>query len=133
MDNHLEEIARGCLQGAESGTMTFPEIVGRLLDGGFEGYAVDFRRASATYYLLNGDSTVLPTHLSETLIAESFDTAAIQCAIREAQQQVLGYTYAGFCRKVMAAGCAGYQVSFTGRRAVYFGRTAELYTEHFPQ
>jgi hypothetical protein len=34
---------------------------------------------------------------------------------------------------VMAAGCAGYQVSFTGRRAVYYGTTAEVHVEHFPQ
>jgi hypothetical protein len=33
----------------------------------------------------------------------------------------------------MAAGCAGYIVSFTGRRAVYFGRNAEIHVECFPQ
>jgi hypothetical protein len=62
----------------------------------------------------------------------SFDTAGIQAAIREAQQLVPGYTYEGFCRKVMAAGCAGYMVSFNGRRAVYHGRAAEMHVEHFP-
>jgi len=45
---------------------------------------------------------------------------------------VPGYTYAGFSAKVMAAGCAGYIVSFSGRRAVYLGRTAEIHVEHFP-
>ena len=66
-------------------------------------------------------------------VAEAFDTAAIQAAIREAQQLVPGYTYKDFCRKVMDAGCAGYIVSFSGRRAVYFGGTAETQVEHFPQ
>jgi uncharacterized protein YbcV (DUF1398 family) len=66
-------------------------------------------------------------------IAGSFGISAVQAAIREAQQLVPGYTYAGFCAKVMAAGCAGYIVSFVGRRAVYFGRTAETHIEHFPQ
>ena len=49
------------------------------------------------------------------------------------KQLVPGYTDAGFCAKVMAAGCAGYIVSFSGRRAVYFGRTAETHVEYFPQ
>jgi hypothetical protein len=33
----------------------------------------------------------------------------------------------------MLAGCAGYIVSFSGRRVVYVGRTAEVHTEYFPQ
>ena len=36
-------------------------------------------------------------------------------------------------RKVMAAGCAGYMVSFLGKRVLYFGRTAETHVEHFPR
>jgi uncharacterized protein YbcV (DUF1398 family) len=100
---------------------------------GFESYAVDFRRASATYYLSDGDSVVLPTHRCEVPIGDALDIAIVRAAIREAQQLVPGYTYAGFCSKVMGAGCAGYIVSFTGRRAVYFGRTAETHVEHFPQ
>jgi uncharacterized protein YbcV (DUF1398 family) len=63
--------------------------------------------------------------------AASFDTASIKAAIREAQREVPGYTYKGFCTKVMAAGCASYVVSFPGWRAVYLGRTAEIHIEHF--
>jgi uncharacterized protein YbcV (DUF1398 family) len=133
MDARLAKIARTCLEGAETNTMTFPQIVGRLMQEGFESYAIDFRRASATYYLPDGDSIVLPTHRGEVPIAGALDIAAFQAAIREAQQLVPGYTYAGFCAKVMAAGCAGYIVSFNGRRVVYFGRTAETHVEHFPQ
>lgn len=32
-----------------------------------------------------------------------------------------------------ALGCAGYIVSFIGRRVLHFGRTAETHVEHFPQ
>ncbi len=113
--------------------MTFPEIVGTLMQEGFESYAIDYRRATATYFLPDGDSISLPTRHSSAPIAPALNTAAIQAAIKEAQQLVPGYTYAGFCTKVMAGGCAGYIVSFTGRRAVYFGRTAEIHVEHFPQ
>ena len=133
MDAHLTKIAQTCLQGAETDAMTFPEIVGTLMQEGFESYAIDFRRASATYYLPDGDSVTLPAHRGEVPIAAMLDTVAVQAAIREAQQLVPGYTYAGFCAKVMQAGCAGYIVSFTGRRAVYFGRTAEIHIEHFPR
>ena len=34
--------------------------------------------------------------------------------------------------KVLAAGCVGYIVSIVGRRAVYFGRSAETHVELFP-
>ena len=133
MNSHLVTIAQGCQEGAEADTMTFPEIVGTLMREGFESYAIDFRRATATYYRPDGDSVVLPTHRGEVSIADALDVGAVQTAIKEAQQLVPGYTYAGFCSKVMTAGCAGYIVSFTGRRAVYFGRTAETHVEHFPR
>ena len=64
--------------------------------------------------------------------ASALDAAALQAAIREAQQQVPGYTYKGFCEKAVSAGCAGYIVSFSGRQALYVGRTAETHVELFP-
>ena len=133
MDTSLTKIATACLDGAENNTMTFPQIVATLMQAGFESYAIDFRRATATYYLPDGNSVELPTHRGEVPIASALDIAAVQAAIREAQQLVPGYNYAGFCAKVMAGGCASYIVSFTGCRAVYFGRTAEIHIEHFPQ
>jgi uncharacterized protein YbcV (DUF1398 family) len=133
MDAHLVRIARSCLEAAEDNSMTFPQIVGKLMRAGFESYAIDFRRATATYYRADGDSVALETHRNETPVAAALDKDAIQSAIREAQQLVPDYTYKGFCEKVRAAGCAGYIVSFSGRRAVYFGRTAETHVELFPQ
>ncbi len=133
MDANLTTIAETCLQGAESNGMTFPEIVGALTRAGFESYMIDFRRATAAYFLPEGDSVALPTNRVETPVAATLDVPAVQAAIREAQQLVPGYTYAGFCKKAMAAGCAGYIVSFSGRRVLYFGRTAEMHVEHFPQ
>lgn len=132
MDDHKKSVAKTCLEGAEDNTLTFPQAVGTLMQEGFEGYAIDFRRATATYYLPDGDSVELPTHKMDVPIAATFDAVLVQAAIREAQQLVPGYTYKGFCKKVAAAGCAGYIVSFSGRRALYIGRTAELHVEHFP-
>lgn len=132
MNTQQAAIARDCLEGAESGRMTFPEIVANLSQAGFEGYDVDLRGARARYFLQDGDSIELPTHSIETVVAARFDAPALQTAIREAQTSAPGYTYKGFCSKAKAAGCAGYMVSFSGRRAVYFGRTAEVHVELFP-
>jgi len=133
MDDNRRSVATTCLDGAQANTMTFPEIVATLIREGFESYAIDFRRAVATYYRADGDSVELPAHDIEVPVAPNFDPAAIQAAIKEAQHLVPGYSYKGFCKKVVAAGCAGYMVSFPGRRALYFGRTAETHVEHFPK
>lgn len=79
--------------------MTFPQIVGALIAAGFESYEIDFRRATATYYLPDGDSVQLVTHNIDTLVAPDFDPTRIGAAITEAQQLVPGYTYKGFCKK----------------------------------
>ncbi len=133
MEDARIEAARRSLAGAEGNTMTFPQIVGTLVQAGFESYMVDFRRTSAAYYTTDGDSITLPTHPADTPIAATLDAGPVRDAIREAQQLVPGYTYLGFCRKVRAAGCAGYIVSFSGRRAVYFGRDGATHVEHFPK
>ncbi len=132
MDDHKKSVAKTCLEGAEGNTMTFPQIVGTLMQEGFESYMIDFRREAATFYMPDGDSVELPTHRIGVPVAPAFDAALIQAAIKEAQQLVPGYTYKGFCRKAASAGCAGYIVSFSGRRVLYFGRTAETHVEHFP-
>jgi uncharacterized protein YbcV (DUF1398 family) len=65
-------------------------------------------------------------------VAERFDAAAIKQAIREAQALVPGYSYKAFCAKLAEAGCAGYLISLTGGRVLYYGRTGETHTEYFP-
>ena len=131
MTANWKEAARTCLDGAESGDMTFPQIVGTLIDAGVDGYAIDLRRATATYYLPNGETVELEAMRTEP-VAGRFDAPAVKEAIGEAQALVPGYTYHGFCAKVAGAGCAGYLVSFLGKRVLYYGRTGETHTEYFP-
>lgn len=133
MDERLVTIAKKCLLESYEGTADFPTIVSTLIDAGFEGYTIDYRRTTATYYLPTGESVELVTPKSNSIVAAEFKAGEVERAVREAQSKVLGYTYAGFCEKVKAAGCAGYMVSFSGKRVVYFGRTAETHIEHFPQ
>jgi uncharacterized protein YbcV (DUF1398 family) len=132
MNATWQDVARATLEGSESGTMTFPESVRILTDAGFDGYAVDFRRATRAYYRPDGEAIELETARTPSPVAERFDPASIKEALREAQALVPGYTYEGFCAKVAAAGCAGYLVSLTGKRVLYYGRSGETHTEHFP-
>lgn len=133
MDAQRMAVARNCLDGAHDGTVGFPEIVGRLVAAGFDGYAVDYRRNTTTYYLPDGESIVLENRATASPVAAVFDQPGIAAQIKWAQANPPDYSYAAFCRNVRAMGCAGYLVSFPGRRVLYFGRTAEMHVEHFPQ
>ena len=61
MTTHWKDLARATLEGSESGTMTFPQKLRMLMDAGFDGYAVDFRRSTRTYYMPNGETVELKT------------------------------------------------------------------------
>jgi uncharacterized protein YbcV (DUF1398 family) len=127
------ETAKTCLDAAYDKTMSFPEIVGTLIKSGFEGYAVDYRRGTTTYFLPDGDSAVLENRPSAESVAAEFDQAGVAGQIKWAQSGAPDYSYDAFCKNVKALGCAGYLVSFLGRRVLYFGRTAETHVEHFPK
>jgi uncharacterized protein YbcV (DUF1398 family) len=133
MNEPLTATAQRCLQASFDGTMDFPAIVQALVEAGVEGYDVDFRRGTTTSFRATGESVQLDMPSSSTTVAATFDAGAVEQAVREARRQAPGYTYAGFCARVKAAGCAGYRVSFLGRRVSYFGRTAEIHVEHFPR
>lgn len=133
MDAQPRSIAQACQAAAYDGSLDFPTIVGRLIAAGFDGYMVDYRRGASTYYLPEGDTVEVPHPHRGHPVAAAFQACVVEAAVREAQAKAPGYTYEGFGRKVTAAGCAGYIVSFLGKRVVYFGRTAETHVEHFPK
>ena len=133
MDATLTAIAQNCLNAAYDGSLGFPEIIGTLAEAGFEGYAVDYRSRRQTYYLPDGDTIAFDIPHSRHPVASAFDSAGVASLVRWAQSNGTDYSYAAFCDSVMAAGCAGYLVSLPGRRVVYYGRTAEMHEELFPQ
>tara|TARA_R110000824_G_scaffold155226_5_gene327689 strand:+ start:2970 stop:3371 length:402 start_codon:yes stop_codon:yes gene_type:complete len=133
MKNDKAAVARTCLASAETDVMTFPQIIGMLMQAGFESYEINFRRETAIYYLIDGTSIELPTHKTSTPVAPVLNVGTLQAAIKEAQQQVTGYSYKGFCEKAKTSGCAGYIVSLSGKRALYIGRDAGTHVELFPQ
>jgi uncharacterized protein YbcV (DUF1398 family) len=132
MTTNWKDLARATLEGSESGAMTFPQSLRVLMEAGFDGYAVDFRRSTRAYYMSNGEALELETEPTRRPVAEFFNASVVKEAIREAQALAPGYSYGGFCAKVAAAGCAGYVVSLLGRRVLYYGRTGETHTEYFP-
>ena len=133
MNAQQTAIARQCLDASYEGTMDFPSIVGTLITAGFEGYHVDYRVARTVYYLPDGEYIELPNPSTPGTIASAFKASLVEANVRQAQSNAPGYSYRGFCENVKAAGCAGYLVSFLGKRVVYYGRTAETHIEHFPR
>jgi uncharacterized protein YbcV (DUF1398 family) len=132
MTSEPQPIAVRCLRGAETDAMSFPEIVATLIGAGFEGYLTDLRAGETRYYGPDDGMVALAHEGARHAVAAAFDESAIRAAIRDAQAQAPGYRYLGFLDTIAAAGCAGYLVSFPGRRVLYFGRSGDVHVEHFP-
>jgi hypothetical protein len=73
MDAGRVSIAEICLHPAYDGSLSFPDVVGKLISAGFESYTVDYRRNSQTYYLPDGDSAAMDMHPSAGIVAAAFD------------------------------------------------------------
>jgi len=59
MTTNWKDLARATLEGSESGAMTFPQSLRILIETSFDGYAVDLRRSTRTYYMPNGETIEL--------------------------------------------------------------------------
>lgn len=131
MHAHTAAVIQATFAASNSGKIHFGEVIAQLLGVQVESYHVDYRTASATYFLPNGETLTLEfanaTHLE---IAENFDAAAVRAAIVGAQQGRV--MYPEFKAMTQAAGCAGYTVWITGRHVTYYGRKGETHVERFP-
>jgi uncharacterized protein YbcV (DUF1398 family) len=135
MDANLMAVFQECGAGSVAGTVNFPTVVGRLIEVGSEGYRCDLYRREKTYYMPDGSSYIEQLHLDPrefngAHIARAFDEALIVAALRAVQAGEI--TYVEFLRRIMKAGCVGYQVCIAGKRALYFGRAGQVYVEKFP-
>ncbi len=118
------------VRGTHTGSMTFPDIVSRLRDIGVERYHADYSRQEKTFYFADGSSLVVTIPWGSFPMAREFSVNDVEVAVRQSQRSE--HTYADFLRKTMAAGCVGYFVQISGRRAIYFGRNGETHVEMFP-
>jgi uncharacterized protein YbcV (DUF1398 family) len=130
MNVHVKSVVEACSKGSEDNSLSFPEQLKKLAEVAVEGYYADLRRSIRIYYLPNGESIEVKAEDVGVPVAETFEPTRVEAAVRQSQAGI--HTYRDFCRKVAAAGCAGYVVSLPGRRVVYFGRTAEIHVEFFP-
>jgi uncharacterized protein YbcV (DUF1398 family) len=130
MDPHVQETVERCTQASDAATMNFPQIVAELVQAGIERYHADLCRHEKTYYLPSGASHVVAGMHFGGEPAEPFSAESVEQAIRASQAQQIDY--GTFCARVLEAGCVGYLVSLTGRRAVYYGRSGETHVEPFP-
>jgi uncharacterized protein YbcV (DUF1398 family) len=118
------------VRGSLTGAMSFPQIVVRLSEIGVERYHADYSRQEKTFYLASGDSLVVTIPWGNYPTDTEFSASSVEAAVRQSQRGA--HTYVDFVRKTMAAGCVGYFVQITGRRALYFGPNGETHVELFP-
>lgn len=124
-------VVEDCTARSDHETITFPEVVGKLMAAGIERYHADLQRSEKIYYLPDGTSHLTPAHLIDETAAIAFDASGIDAAVRAIQAGQIQYIE--FCRRILRAGCVAYIVSLAGRRAVYYGRTGETHVELFPK
>jgi uncharacterized protein YbcV (DUF1398 family) len=115
----------------QEGRMTFPQVVGKLLDAGVESYLVDFAAGRKTYYLASGETYMDEMILKLDPVAEKFSGEGIVAAIRGAQADTVRYPE--FVKRATAAGVIGYWAFLAGKKVIYFGRRGEMHVEEFPK
>ena len=113
------------------GTISFPEVVQRLLAAGVEYYHVDYAGMRKTFYGADGDTVVTPI-LYEALppVAPEFSVEALRANILDSQRH--GQNYRDFTRRAMEAGVQGYYAFLRGKRVTYLGRQGDQHIEWFP-
>ena len=130
MNPKTQELIREAASGSAEGRIHFGQVIGLLMQAGVESYVADYRTRRTTYYLPDGDTLALDTPMPDVDIAMDFDAAALQAAIRGAQQGSVMYPQ--FKQLSRQAGCVGYTVWIAGRHVSYFGRKGETHVERFP-
>jgi uncharacterized protein YbcV (DUF1398 family) len=119
-----------CAAMSMAGTISFGDVVARLMQAGVERYHADYSRTEVTYYLPNGESHVVPMGHEPMFVADAFSAEAVEASVRQSQRGEIMYPQ--FVKQTTAAGCVGYFVQISGKRVHYFGRDGEVHTEWFP-
>lgn len=130
MNETTSALIREAAAGSSEGRLHFGRVVEMLVHAGVEAYAADYRCGRTTYYLRGDESLTLPLDMPPVAIAQEFDAAALQAAIRGSQRGEVKYPE--FKRLSRQAGCVGYTVWIAGRHVAYFGRKGESHVERFP-
>jgi uncharacterized protein YbcV (DUF1398 family) len=126
--HHILELARASL----SGSLPFPEIIGKLMIEGVEYYFVDYAALEMRFYGAAGITVLAPLAFVVDLpvIAPTLDRAALKAAILDSQLN--GQKFSDFSRRATHAGVASYFVFLQGQRVTYLGRQGDQHVEWFP-
>jgi uncharacterized protein YbcV (DUF1398 family) len=125
-----ESIVKEMTRRSFAGDIRFPEVVRQLAEAGVERYIMDFAVHMKITVGTDGSAYTDTYTLDGGQIADAFDETGVVSALRAIQRGEI--LYQEFLRAIMKAGCVGYTVTITGRRALYFGRRGEVYVEVFP-
>ena len=127
--NH--EIILEASRATLAGTMSFPEVVSKLLAAEVEYYHVDYVGMRKTFYSGGGETVVTPiTYEGLPPVAAEFSADSLRAAIVDSQRH--GQHYRDFTRRAMEAGVQGYFSFLRGKRVTYWGRAGDQHTEWFP-
>jgi uncharacterized protein YbcV (DUF1398 family) len=125
------QLLEQCTTGAFDGTVPFPETIRRLAADGVEWYSANLILGGKSYFGSDWSHRSVPWPGGPvTPIADRFQTEGVRAAIRASQARTIDY--ATFLRRIAEAGVVYYTVHLRGRKAVYFGRCGEAFTEPFP-
>jgi uncharacterized protein YbcV (DUF1398 family) len=114
-----------------TGTIPFPEIVGRLFEQGVEYYVVDYRSLQFRFYGTEGGVVEAPLVIEGLPnVQDAFDKHALRAAILDSQAH--GQKFKDFSRRAMTAGVQSYYAFLRGKRVTYLGRQGDQHVEWFP-
>ena len=130
MNTDAVEIIKRCSAGSLDGRLSFPQVVGMLMDIGVSHYQVDFVRDEKTCYFRNDEFYTEPMPMPAEPIAQEFSPEGVAAAVKASQTE--GQAFPDFLVRVRKAGCIGYVAYLDGRRVVYTGRRGDEHVEHFP-
>jgi uncharacterized protein YbcV (DUF1398 family) len=114
-----------------AGTMSFPEVVAKLVAAGVEYYHVDYVGKFKHFH--DGLGAYVSTAIAYEklpVVAAELDVEALRANVRDSQLN--GQHYRDFTVRAMQAGVQGYFAYLRGRRVTYLGRTGDQHTEWFP-
>lgn len=130
MNDATKSLVRELTRASDEEWITFPEVVGRLMEAGVERYHADLLRAEKTFFMPDGGFEVVASDALPHPPAQVFSSDGVDAAVRDIQAGRIQYK--AFCARIAEAGCVGYFVSLAGARAVYYGRTIDCHVEPFP-
>jgi uncharacterized protein YbcV (DUF1398 family) len=118
-----------CAVSSLDGTMSFPEVIHKLISAGTERYLTDLVGLKKIYYGEQGEVYFTSLDFPVFKVASTFDETALKNALHAIQTGKINYQK--FLQHIMSAGCCHYEVFIRGKKVIYFGRDGSQYVEYF--